>query len=152
MASQIFKKNSILHVSLVSNSLDESIAFLTGLFDRKPDRIGGSADPAEANAQYRGGPSRASCRLAVWNFDNMYLEVIEPDKEPSAWRDYLDRHGPGLHHIAFEVSDMPDKIAKLEAKGLPLLQLAEFGGGRGRYAYVDAERQIGAAIELLEWY
>lgn len=36
---------------------------------------------------------------------NTYLELIEPVDEESTIAHYLDRNGPGLHHVAFQVED-----------------------------------------------
>lgn len=53
---------------------------------------------------------------------SLQLELIEPDHQPSTWRDYLNEHGEGLHHIAFAVEGMKEKIMLLEGKGFPLQQ------------------------------
>jgi methylmalonyl-CoA/ethylmalonyl-CoA epimerase len=76
------------------------------------------------------------------------IELIEPLGEPSTWKDQLDKHGDSLHHIAFQISGMSEKLAYLDGKGLPLVQRGEYTGGR--YAYVDSSVQLGAILELLE--
>jgi hypothetical protein len=76
------------------------------------------------------------------------LELIEPIDGPSTWKDQLDRNGASLHHIAFEIKGMKEKIAFLEDKGLTLDQRGEYPGGR--YAYIDGRVQLGAILELLE--
>ncbi len=76
------------------------------------------------------------------------IELIQPDKEPSTWREDLDRKGEGVHHIAFEIKGMKDKTADLEKEGMPLLQTGEYTGGR--YAYMDGNRDLKVIIELLE--
>jgi hypothetical protein len=43
---------------------------------------------------------------------------------------------------------MKEKIAALEKNGMPLLQTGEYTGGR--YAYVDANRDLKVVLELLE--
>jgi catechol 2,3-dioxygenase-like lactoylglutathione lyase family enzyme len=101
-----------------------------------------------AQTQYNGQPSEARARLAFFHLGQVDLELIEPIGEPSTWHDQLDRHGDSLHHIAFEIEGMPEKVAFLDAKGIPLVQRGEYTGGR--YAYFDANTQLGAIIELLE--
>jgi hypothetical protein len=51
-----------------------------------------------------------------------------------------------LHHIAFQVQGMQDKLAYLDSKGMRLLQRGDYTGGR--YAYVDGQAQLGAILEL----
>ncbi len=64
------------------------------------------------------------------------------------WREYLDEHGEGIHHIAFEIQGMGAKIATMAAADMPLLQKGEYAGGR--YAYLDAAADLKCIIELLE--
>jgi Glyoxalase/Bleomycin resistance protein/Dioxygenase superfamily len=76
------------------------------------------------------------------------LELIEPDENPSTWRESLDKNGEGPHHIAFVVEGMKEKIDALEGRKMSLLQKGEYTGGR--YAYVDTLKDLKVIIELLE--
>jgi catechol 2,3-dioxygenase-like lactoylglutathione lyase family enzyme len=109
-----------------------------------------TTDPQEkSKARYRGKPGRGRARLAFFKVGpNVEIELIQPDAEPSTWREDLDRRGEGVHHIAFQVKGMKEKIAALEAEGMPLLQNGEYTGGR--YAYIDSSRDLKVTIELLE--
>ncbi len=98
---------------------------------------------------YRGAPSRGRAKLAFFEFENIVLELIEPLGGPSTWSEFLEKHGPGIHHIAFEVEDMGEGISKLEGSGGELVQRGDFTGGS--YAYVDARATLGAIIELLSY-
>ena len=107
------------------------------------------ADVSERyQTEYNGRPSDARAKLAFFDLGQVSLELIEPVGEPSTWRDQLDEHGDSLHHIAFEIKGMPQRVAHLEAKGIPLVQRGEYPGGR--YAYLDGKAQLGAILELLE--
>ena len=101
-----------------------------------------------AQTEYRGKPSDARAKLAFFHLGQVDLELIEPVGKPSTWQDQLDEHGDSLHHIAFVIQGMSEKVAYLEAKGLALVQRGEYPGGR--YAYVDGIAQLGAILELLE--
>ena len=103
---------------------------------------------ARAQTEYDGEPSKARAKMAFFHLGQVNLELIEPIGEPSTWRDQLDEHGDSLHHIAFEIKGMSEKVAYLEAKGLPLVQRGEYPGGR--YAYINGDAQLGAILELLE--
>jgi methylmalonyl-CoA/ethylmalonyl-CoA epimerase len=102
----------------------------------------------KAQTQYRGKPSEARAKLAFFDMGSLQLELIEPDHNPSTWRESLDKNGEGPHHIAFEIEGMKDKIAALERNQMPLLQKGEYTGGR--YAYIDTLRDLKVIIELLE--
>ena len=101
-----------------------------------------------AQTEHKGKPSNARAKLAFFHLGQVDLELIEPDGNPSTWQDQLDEHGDSLHHIAFEIAGMSERVAYLEAKGLSLVQRGEYPGGR--YAYIDGKAQLGAILELLE--
>lgn len=101
-----------------------------------------------ARTEYRGAPSEARAKLAFIDMGSLQLELIEPDDQPSTWRESLDRDGEGFHHIAFVIDGMQEKVAALGRQGMPLLQKGEYAGGR--YAYVDTMKDLKVLIELLE--
>src|SRR5690554_1083092 len=58
----------------------------------------------KTKAEYKGEPCNARAKLAFFNVgDNLAIELIEPDKNPSTWREDLDKYGEGFHHIAFVI-------------------------------------------------
>src|SRR5262245_49505192 len=99
-----------------------------------------------AHTEYQGQPTPARAKLAFFNLGQVSLELIEPIGEPSTWQDQLNQHGESLHHIAFVVKGMKEKIAYLTAKGVPLIQRGDYTGGR--YAYLDGVPQLGLILEL----
>lgn len=99
-------------------------------------------------AEYDGQPTNARARLAFFNLGQVQVELIEPIDGPSTWRDQLERHGDSLHHIAFRIQGMGEKVAYLAGHGIPLVQRGEYTGGR--YAYLDGVGQLGTILELLE--
>lgn len=109
-------------------------------------QITGTVD--EAQTEYEGAPTTARAKLAFFHMGQVDIELIEPIGEPSTWKDQLDRHGDSLHHIAFHIKGMQERLAYLDAKGISLVQRGEYTGGR--YAYVDSSAQLGIIVELLE--
>ncbi|MCA9907709.1 MAG: VOC family protein, partial [Anaerolineae bacterium] len=79
------------------------------------------------------------------------FEIIEPISGPSAWKDFLDAHGNGIHHIAFRVQDS-DKVAESFAQfDLGVVMQGRFSGGAiGTYTYMDTQATMGTTFELLE--
>lgn len=102
----------------------------------------------KAQTRFRGEPSEARAKLAFFQLGNIEIELIEPDQNPSTWREYLDTHGEGVHHIAFVIKDMKGKTKRLEEEGISLVQKGEYEGGR--YAYFDSVPQLKVLLELLE--
>jgi len=109
-------------------------------------QVTGTVDIAQT--EYQGQPTTARAKLAFFHLGQVDVELIEPIGEPSTWKDQLDQHGESLHHIAFQIKGMGDRLAYLKATGAPLIQRGEYQGGR--YAYVDATAQLGTVVELLE--
>jgi methylmalonyl-CoA/ethylmalonyl-CoA epimerase len=103
----------------------------------------------KARTTYNGRPSKARAKLAFFKVGtSMSLELIQPDGEPSTWREHLDRKGEGVHHVAFIVRGMKEKVAACGKEGFPLVQSGEYTGGR--YAYLDSARDLKVILELLE--
>ncbi len=149
MKTQLFDDKVVFQVCFVTKDLEKTAKWFCDFFDAEMPEIITSGPRSEAETEYLGEPSDARCRLAIFSFGNTDIELIEPDQHPSCWRDFLERNGPGCHHIAFKVRGMKEKVANFAAAGAPLLQRGEFRGGR--YAYVDTEPQLGALVELLEF-
>lgn len=93
----------------------------------------------------------ASCRMAFFDAGpGMQIELIQPNEAPSTWRSFLDEHGEGVHHIAFQVKDTDAKAAACEASGMKCVQRGVYGDGGGQYAYFDARKDLKCFIETLE--
>ncbi|MRN51453.1 VOC family protein [Paenibacillus monticola] len=76
------------------------------------------------------------------------VDLAQTEFNPSTWRDFLDKEGEGVHHIAFSIKGMKEKIELLHTKNMPLIQKGEFTGGR--YAYIDTFSELKVLTELLE--
>ena len=102
---------------------------------------------------FMGQPApKASCKMAFFDVGpGLQLELIEPNDEPSTWRNFLNEHGEGMHHIAFQVRDSARQVASAEAAGLKLVQHGVYGDGSGEYNYLDAP-DLKCIVELLESY
>lgn len=103
---------------------------------------------SEAKQHYKGNPVDSRAKLVFFNLSNIQIELIEPDEGPSTWRKFLDDHGEGVHHIAFEVNGMRQVLSNFENQSMHLEQKGEYEGGR--YAYVDTFDQLKVIVELLE--
>ena len=148
MANQVLGTTTVTQVGLIVSDIEakaRSWATILGL--PVPEII--ITDGVDiAQTEYKGEATPARAKLAFFNLGQVDLELIEPIDGPSTWKDQLDEHGNSLHHIAFAIKGMTEKLTYLTGKGLPLVQRGEYTGGR--YAYVDGSEQLGAVLELLE--
>ena len=110
-------------------------------------------DYAVTGTRFKGEPApKTYCWMAFFDVGpGMQLELIQPNEEPSTWRDFLNEHGEGMHHIAFQVKDSAKQVANAEAAGLKLVQHGVYGDGSGEYNYLDAP-DLNCIVELLESY
>ena len=91
----------------------------------------------------------AGCKMAFFHLEGIDFEIIQPNEARSTWRDFLEQHGEGLHHIAFEVEDIQEGMRACKEFGMILTQWGNYGDGSGAYAYFDATDSLKCFVELL---
>ncbi|NJK95627.1 MAG: VOC family protein [Bacteroidales bacterium] len=99
---------------------------------------------------YKASPSGAKAKLAFLRMENLQIELIQPLGGNSTWQEFLDTHGEGIHHIAFEVKDINGMEKKFLNIHMPTVQSGGWDGGA--YSYIDASADLGCILELLENY
>jgi methylmalonyl-CoA/ethylmalonyl-CoA epimerase len=78
------------------------------------------------------------------------VELISPRGSESLSR-FLQKRGPGLHHVALEVEGIEAAIAALKALGVPMIDEVPRPGARGhRVAFVHPKATGGVLVELVE--
>ncbi|KAA1177540.1 VOC family protein [Paenibacillus sp. B2(2019)] len=146
--SGLLGNHFVTQIGILVNDVEKvSTAYAEFFGLKKPEIIVTDTEDV-AQTRHNGVATQARAKLAFFDMGSLQLELIEPDHEPSTWRDYLNEHGEGPHHIAFVVEGMKEKIMLLEGKGFPLQQKGEYTGGR--YAYMDTFKELQVIVELLE--
>jgi len=140
--------NVICQIGLVVRDIERTARIYASIFRMgMPNII--VTDPEEiAHTKFRGAPTSARAKLAFFKMGDVSLELIEPVGGPSTWKEFLDEHGEGVHHIAFRIEGMERVLTFLEVKGISPIQRGDYTGGR--YAYVDSAPSLGVILELLE--
>ncbi|WP_400246720.1 VOC family protein [Niallia sp. JL1B1071] len=148
MDKNILGNNVITQIGILVHDIEKTSQAYADFFGiDKPDwSMTDTADIAQT--EYRKQPTQARVKLAFFDMGSLQLELIEPDHNPSTWREYLNEHGEGPHHIAFVINGMKGKVAMMERNQMPLLQKGEYTGGR--YAYMDTFNDLKIILELLE--
>jgi len=145
---QLLNTNVIAQIGILVNDIEKTSQAYADFFGIPNPGWSITAAVDEAQTEYRGERSEARAKLAFFNMGSLQLELIEPDEHPSTWREYLDEHGEGPHHIAFRIQGMKETVMKLERNQMPLVQKGEYTGGR--YAYIDTFEPLKVIVELLE--
>jgi methylmalonyl-CoA/ethylmalonyl-CoA epimerase len=146
--SELFGQGTVVQVGVVVKDIEKAAAVYADFLGVAVPEWFWTDTEDIAHTQFQGKSTPARAKLAFIELKNITLELIEPDQNPSTWREFLDTKGEGVHHIAFEIKGMNDKTALLAKKGMPLLQKGDYQGGR--YAYIDGTAKLSLILELLE--
>lgn len=79
------------------------------------------------------------------------VELIQPITDDSGVARYLEKRGPGIHHLCFEVDDIAGTMQQLRDRGVPLInEEPQVGHGNRLYAFVHPKGTGGVLIELYQ--
>lgn len=79
------------------------------------------------------------------------VELVKPTSVDSGISRYLEKRGPGMHHICFEVYDIDRTLAELKNKGIQLInEQPIIGTGGKKIAFIHPKSTHGVLIELYE--
>lgn len=138
----------VTQIGFIVNNIEETTRSFADFFGVEVPEIVWTGEFEDAQQHYKGEPIESRAKQSFFEMENIQLELIEPDEGPSTWRDHLEEHGEGLHHIAFVVDDMKQTVKKMEGLNIPVIQKGEYQGGR--YAYLDSFDRLKVILELLE--
>jgi methylmalonyl-CoA/ethylmalonyl-CoA epimerase len=83
--------------------------------------------------------------------DHLRIELLEPTSEDSPISKFLaKRSGGGIHHLSFEVTDLPRWLQTLQAEGLEVLPPGIRKAARGRALFIHPKSVGGVLVELEE--
>ncbi len=90
-------------------------------------------------------------RVTFFQVGEVRIELIEPTAEDSPIAKFLDKHGPGLHHIAYRVADLAATLAALKSQGVRLIDDAPRPGAHGRQiAFAHPKSTDGVLTEFCQ--
>jgi methylmalonyl-CoA/ethylmalonyl-CoA epimerase len=79
------------------------------------------------------------------------VELVRPTTDDSGVAKYLQKRGPGMHHICFEVDDIEGALRQLKARGVRLINETPVPGAGGkRIAFIHPESTSGVLVELYQ--
>jgi methylmalonyl-CoA/ethylmalonyl-CoA epimerase len=125
------------HVALVVSDMDAALNFWQ-------DALGIQMDHQEEIP-------REKSAIAFLPVGDSEIELVQPTTDDSGIAKYLDKRGPGMHHICLEVDDIEAMLAQLKAKEIQLIHeepvIAESGK---KYAFIHPKAAFGVLVELYE--
>jgi methylmalonyl-CoA/ethylmalonyl-CoA epimerase len=130
------KLTKINHVAVVVADIDESLKFWR-------DALGIAVDHIEDV------PSQKS-QVAFLPVGDTEVELVKPTAPDTGAAKFLAERGGGMHHLCFEVDDLPAMLAQLKEKGVRLINEEPIELPGRRMAFVHPKSTGGVLIELYE--
>ena len=89
-------------------------------------------------------------RVALIRAGETEIELLEPTSEDNTVKRFLERRGPGLHHICFQVDDIEAAMRELGGRGAEFIDPVPREGAVGLVAFMPPEVADGVLVELAQ--
>ncbi len=90
-------------------------------------------------------------RIAGLQAGESLVELLEAERPDSPIGRFVERRGPGIHHICFAVDDLEGTLSRCRAAGVRLIDEAPRMGAEGkRIAFLHPSSTSGVLVELTE--
>ena len=127
----------INHIGIAVQSLDETLPFYR---DGLKMPLCGIEEVADQKV-----------RVAMLGIGESKIELLEPTSPDSPIAKFLDKNGPGIHHIAYEVDDVAQAIEQMIEEGARMVDQVPRDGAHGtRIAFVHPKSSHGVLTELCQ--
>ncbi len=141
-----------MQIGVIVADIEKAIEGLTSVFGIGPFRIidWPPAGREDMERRYYDEPADFTARMAFTEAGPVELELIQPVSGRSIWADYLEEHGPGIHHIRFNVDDMKPVTEYLAGQGIGVAQSAHGIRPGTEWANFDSVARVGFTIEVMQ--
>jgi methylmalonyl-CoA/ethylmalonyl-CoA epimerase len=127
---------AVHHIGVAVPSIDEAMRFYG-------DKLGLSVfDRLEL-------PER-QLKVAFVQAANLLIELLEPTDTDTPVARFLERRGPGLHHLCFGTADIREHLRDLKDKGVELIDEVPRPGAHGEVAFLQPAAALGVLVELIQ--
>ncbi|MDQ3041040.1 MAG: methylmalonyl-CoA epimerase [Acidobacteriota bacterium] len=127
----------ISHLGIATKGIDEALKFWQ-------DALGLENIHAEEVAEQK-------VRVAMLPIGETRIELLEATSEDSPIAKFIEKRGGGIHHIAVEVENIEESLAKLKAEGARLIDEQPRVGAEGcLIAFVHPSSTGGVLLELIQ--
>ena len=131
------KVNRIAHIAILVDNMDGPLAFWR-------DALG-------LELSHRKDVPAEKAEVAFLPTGGSEMELVRPTSDDSGLARFLEKRGPGMHHICLEVDDIEGMIAQLKARGVLLINNEPRTSPDGRkYAFIHPKSAFGVMVELYE--
>jgi methylmalonyl-CoA/ethylmalonyl-CoA epimerase len=125
------------HIGVAVEDLDAAIELYNGHY--------------EMAEQYREVVEAQGVEAVMLEIGEGHVELLKPLGPDTAVGKFLASRGPGLHHVAYQTSDIDSALEQMKAAGLELIDQTPRVGIRGtRVAFLHPKATGGVLTELVE--
>ena len=127
----------IEHLGIAVKSLDEAIPLYEGLL--------------QTTCYKTESVSSEGVNTAFFQIGEAKIELLEANNQNSPIAKILAKRGEGFHHVAFEVDNIEEELARLQKLDFILLHLSpKEGADNKRIAFLHPKSTMGMLIELCQ--
>ena len=147
-----FPVGDMAQVCIIVPDLEKAVKNFYHIFGIGPWSFYTYGKPLVKRMTRHGKPSEYKMKVALSYFGKMRLELIEPLDGDTVYKEFIEQHDYGIHHLGILTDNMEASIKKAEEAGIKMtMDGAGFGpDDDGHYAYLDTENLIHTTLELIE--
>jgi methylmalonyl-CoA/ethylmalonyl-CoA epimerase len=125
------------HLGIATREIAEALTFWR-------DSLGLELDEVEEVTEQK-------VRVAMLPLGESRVELLEPTGPDSPIAKFLEKRGPGLHHVAIRVEDILQSLDRLKRQGARLIdESPRLGAGGSLVAFVHPSSANGVLLELVQ--
>ncbi len=127
----------ISHIGIAVASIDEALPFYTAT-------LGLEFEGTEVVEEQK-------VKVAFLVIGESRIELLEPTAPDSPVAKFLEKNGPGIHHLAYQVDGLEQRLAGLKEQGVRLIdETPRVGAHHTRIAFLHPKASGGVLTELCE--
>lgn len=125
------------HIAIAVNDLDEAIKYYQDILKLSLKKI----ETVEEQ----------KIKAAFFEIGNVHIELITPTDESSTVAKFLEKKGPGFHHIAYRVEKIEEMIYELENCGITMInKVPVVGANNKKIAFLHPKSTMGVLTEICQ--
>lgn len=129
--------NKIEHIGIAVKNLQESNLIFEKLFGAPSYKEETVESEGVKTSFFKNGPNK--------------IELLEATREDSPIAKFIEKKGEGIHHIAFDVTDILAEVERLKAEGFIVLnETPKKGADNKLVVFLHPKSTNGVLIELCQ--
>lgn len=137
----------LYQLGYVVRDIESAVSFYESTFG-----IGPFSPPMEVDmtgAILRGRPVETRIKVSFAQWGDVQIEFIQPVAGENPYFEFLEKCGDGIHHLAFEVTDMEAARSVMAGKGIDPIYHQDMGFME--FVYFDTSATGGVMVEFIDW-